>query len=121
MTMKLDTIVIVLAVTAATFQTGYLLADSSQPDAAVAEAPVTDTAITRQIHNAYRLESGLAATKVSIKTIHGTVRLAGVVESEAEAAQAEDIASRVGGVREVRSHIRVLNRNSGETIATNAL
>ena len=118
--MKLDTIVIVLAVTAATFQTGYLLADSSQAATTFAQDPVTDNSITLQIHNAYQRAPALDAALVNIKTMHGTVRLAGVVASEAEAAQAEDIASRVDGVREVRSHLQVLGGRAGSD-ATNAL
>ena len=108
--MKLDTIVIVLAVTAATFQTGYLLADTSRADIPGMQQPMTDLAITSQIRNAYQLEPVLNSSVVIVKTIHGTVNLAGVVESDEEASQAENIASRIGGVREVRSHLRVINR-----------
>lgn len=101
---KADLIVIALTAALAT-QTGYLLASPTRATEVVAVA-IPDSAITQKLETAFAHEAFNSA-QLKLKTVNGTVQLIGWVASDEQMNQVEDIASRVAGVKEVRSHLRV--------------
>lgn len=115
--MKLDTVIIAITVVLAT-QTGYLLAGPNRPAELSSAEFIPDTAITTKVQTAFSLEPTLRASEVNVKTFRGTVRLVGFVASDDQATRAEDIASRIEGVREVRSHLRVQQFDPAATLAS---
>jgi hyperosmotically inducible periplasmic protein len=54
--------------------------------------------------------------QISVETVNGTVRLRGTVDSEEARAAAISVASRVDGVRRVRSDLQVVRLGARETV-----
>ena len=104
--MKIKRILAVPLVAVTLFQTGYLLAKPSRADA-YAIVPVDDGVLGGQVREALAADGGVSLSTLNIKIIHGRVRLAGALESREQATRVEDITSRVRGVRDVTSLLKV--------------
>ena len=64
-----------------------------------------DSAITAKVKTKLLDDELVRGTAISVETLKGTVLLSGFAKSRQEIAQAESIAKRVHGVREVRNQI----------------
>jgi hyperosmotically inducible periplasmic protein len=70
-------------------------------------AYVDDTSITTQIKARYIDNKDVDAASISVETLNGTVMLSGFAKSAAERSNAEMLARKVSGVRNVRNEIVV--------------
>lgn|SRR5262245_75038 len=70
-------------------------------------AAVDDSAITTKVKTAMIRDSEVSASKISVETSQGTVRLSGTASSAREADKAEQIARSTPGVKAVKNDIRV--------------
>ncbi len=70
-------------------------------------AYVDDAAITTAVKAKYVEDKTVAATSIKVETLNGVVQLSGFARSDAEKAQAANLARDVKGVREVRNNILV--------------
>jgi len=66
---------------------------------------IDDSAITAKVKTKLLDDELVRGTAISVETLKGTVLLSGFAKSRQEIAQAESIAKRVHGVREVRNQI----------------
>lgn len=66
---------------------------------------VDDATITTQVKARFAEDKTVSAMAISVETLKGTVQLSGFAKTAAERSQAEAIASRVKGVRQVRNNI----------------
>lgn len=105
MKIKIETAALILTAALIT-PTGYLLAGPS-PAIAEARSAIPDERITQHVHDALALAPELQHAQVTISTSAGAVKLSGWTRSESDMATLEELASRVEGVREVRSHLRI--------------
>lgn len=72
-----------------------------------AGAYVDDTAITATVKTRMLEDESVAGTSITVETLNGTVMLSGFAKSQAEKASAENIASKVDGVKAVKNEITV--------------
>ena len=74
-----------------------------------------DTAITTKVKAAMARDKDVSATRVSVETVKGEVRLSGFVASSAEKQRAEQLALQVEGVRSVQNGlvVRAAESSSG--------
>jgi hyperosmotically inducible protein len=70
-------------------------------------AYVDDTSITTQIKARYVDNKDVDAVAISVETLNGVVMLSGFAKSQAERSNAEMLARKVTGVRNVRNEIVV--------------
>ena len=70
-------------------------------------AYVDDATITTAVKAKFVEDKTVAASSISVETLNGTVQLSGFAKSEAEKAQAGNLARSSKGVREVRNNIVV--------------
>lgn len=70
-------------------------------------AYVDDTAITATIKTRFVDDRNVDAASIKVETLNGTVLLSGFAKNNLERSTAEQIASRVAGVRSVRNEIAV--------------
>ena len=70
-------------------------------------AYVDDTAITTSIKARFVEDRNVDAASIKVETLNGTVLLSGFAKSSLERNTAEQIASKVSGVRNVRNEIAV--------------
>jgi osmotically-inducible protein OsmY len=70
-------------------------------------AYVDDAAITTSIKARFVEDKNVDAASIKVETLNGTVMLSGFAKSSLERSTAEQIASRVKGVRNVRNEITV--------------
>ena len=70
-------------------------------------AYVDDTSITTQIKARYIDNKDVDAVAISVETLNGVVMLSGFAKSQAERSNAEMLARKVTGVRNVRNEIVV--------------
>lgn len=77
-----------------------------------------DKSVTAQVKTKLTLEQFRNLFSTSVGTQFGVVHLTGNVESEAQKAEAERIASRVTGVRQVKNDMVVVPRNGKTAKAT---
>jgi osmotically-inducible protein OsmY len=75
--------------------------------AVTAEPVVDDTAITARVKSRFAQDKDLAATRIQVDTMKGTVQLTGYALSEMERARAVQIARSVPDVRDVRNEVLV--------------
>jgi len=68
---------------------------------------VDDSAITTKVKTALVEDDTVKAREVKVTTYRGAVQLSGFVDTAAQKAQAEVVASRVPGVRSVQNNITV--------------
>lgn len=68
---------------------------------------VDDSAITVKVKSAFVKDPVVKAIDVKVETYKGIVQLSGFVNSEAEKAQAERVATAVPGVTSVKNNIAV--------------
>ena len=68
---------------------------------------IDDAALTARVKSALINEPGVKSTSINVETFRGTVSLSGFVDSEAMAQKAVMAAQKVGGVRSVKSDMRV--------------
>lgn len=68
---------------------------------------VSDSVLTARVKTALLRERGIKSTDVHVESSEGRVLLSGFVDSEAQKQRALRVASRVGGVREVRDGLNV--------------
>ena len=74
---------------------------------------VSDSAITTKVKTALIAEKNLKAMDINVETQNGVVQLAGFVTSSAQKDQAEDVAKRVKGVKEVKNDLRLKTDTQG--------
>lgn len=67
---------------------------------------IDDAAITTRVKTALIRDENVEARSVEVDTYKGTVQLSGFVDEREDIDRAEEIASNVSGVREVRNDIR---------------
>jgi len=70
-------------------------------------AYIDDTAITTSVKAKMAEDKTVDATAISVETLNGTVQLSGFAKSPAEKAQAEVLARRANGVKDVKNSIVV--------------
>lgn len=68
---------------------------------------IDNSAITTKVKSALAADEVVKAREINVDTFRGTVQLSGFVNTSAEKERAEQIASGVQGVREVRNNITV--------------
>lgn len=88
-------------ISAAAEQTGAKI------ESATKEAATSDAAITAAVKASYVKEPNLSALKIEVDTHGGVVTLNGVVQDDAARQRAQQVASSVKGVTEVRNHLTV--------------
>lgn len=66
-----------------------------------------DTWITTQVETRLLAEKGLRSTNYSVETVNGIVYLMGLGQNQLEIDKAVNVASRVVGVKQVVSHVRL--------------
>ncbi|HET7731584.1 MAG TPA: BON domain-containing protein [Usitatibacter sp.] len=70
-------------------------------------ATLSDTAITASIKADYLKDPDLSVLKIDVDTTGGVVTLNGLADNEAARKRAEQMASSIKGVKEVRNHLTV--------------
>lgn len=70
-------------------------------------AYITDASITTSVKAKMAEDKTVSATSISVETLNGTVQLTGFAKSNAEKAQAENIARSTKNVKSVRNDIVV--------------
>lgn len=68
---------------------------------------IDDAAITTKVKTAFIRDDTLDANDINVETYKGTVQLSGFVDSREDVREAEELASNVEGVVEVRNDLRV--------------
>ena len=68
---------------------------------------VDDTSITTAIKAKFVEDKTVDAAAIRVETLNGTVQLSGFAKSQAERAQAENIARNTKGVRSVQNNLSV--------------
>lgn len=66
-----------------------------------------DSLITSKVKTALLSEPNLKSTEIAVETYKGVVQLSGFVSSQAAAAKAVEVASKVAGVKSVKNDMRV--------------
>lgn len=69
----------------------------------------TDAAVTAQVKAAIGRTPGLGGLAIHVTTVGGVVRLSGKVPSGVQSDQAEDVTSRVSGVKEIDNQLLPAN------------
>jgi hyperosmotically inducible protein len=77
---------------------------SEQPQRTAGQA-IDDQAIGRRVEEALRSDPAYKFTEVKVVSYDGKVQLGGFVDKGEQKGQAEDIAKKVPGVKEVRNDI----------------
>lgn len=70
-------------------------------------AYIDDAAITTSVKAKMAEDKSVDATSISVETLNGTVQLSGFAKSSNEKAQAEVLARRASGVKDVKNSIVV--------------
>jgi hyperosmotically inducible protein len=68
---------------------------------------VDDAAITARVKTVLLNDREIGASKIDVSTANGIVTISGAVKSKDEESRAIQLANGVGGVKEVRSTLRV--------------
>ena len=68
---------------------------------------IDDTTITTTVKTRLAAEKGSTLTRVQVDTNRGVVQLSGVVDTSADRTKAEEVARRVGGVKNVVNNLQV--------------
>jgi osmotically-inducible protein OsmY len=68
---------------------------------------VDDSTITARVKKRFAEDKQVAATRINVETVNGTVQLSGFATSETERARAAQIARSVPDVRDVRNDVIV--------------
>lgn len=68
---------------------------------------IDDAAITAKVKTALIRDDSLNANSINVETFKGTVQLSGFVEDREDIGAAEDVASGIDGVVNVRNDLRV--------------
>jgi osmotically-inducible protein OsmY len=68
---------------------------------------IDNSAITAKVKSALASDEVVKAREINVDTFRGIVQLSGFVNTSAEKERAEQVASRIQGVREVRNNITV--------------
>ena len=71
---------------------------------------IDDTNITATVKAKLAAEKVSTLTRIEVDTIRGVVHLTGIVDTAAQRARAEQIASQVGGVRSVVNNLQLQRR-----------
>jgi osmotically-inducible protein OsmY len=90
--------------------TGAVLFSSGCAGTATRESTgeyIDNSAITTKVKSALAADEVVKAREINVDTFRGTVQLSGFVNTSAEKERAEQIASGVQGVKEVRNNITV--------------
>ena len=77
---------------------------SDKPQRSAGQA-IDDQAIARRVEEALRADPAYKFTEVKVTSYEGKVQLGGFVDKGEQKGQAEDIAKKVAGVKEVRNDI----------------
>ncbi len=77
---------------------------SDQPQRSAGRA-IDDEAIARRVEEALRADPAYKFTDVKVVAYEGKVQLSGFVDKGEQKGQAEDIAKKVSGVKEVKNEI----------------
>ena len=81
-----------------------------------ANAATSDSWLTAKIKIELFADERIKFRQISVETVNGTVRLRGTVDSEEARAAAISVASRVDGVRRVRSDLQVVRLGGRKTV-----
>lgn len=73
---------------------------------------IDDSVITANVKTALLADKVAPGMSIQVETFKGRVQLSGFVNSEAQAKQAEEVASRVKGVKSVINNITVKTDNA---------
>lgn len=68
---------------------------------------IDDTTITARVKKRFADDAQVAATRIGVETLKGTVQLSGIATSEAERLRAAQLARSVPDVRDVRNDVIV--------------
>lgn len=69
--------------------------------------PLPNGFITLRVQEVFAADPALLNTRIAVETFEGVVQLSGVVRWQYELSRAKQVARRVGGVRGIRSCIRL--------------
>ena len=81
---------------------------SDQPQRSAGQA-IDDQAVARRVEDALRSDPAYKFTEVKVVAYEGKVQLSGFVDKGEQKGQAEDIAKKVSGVKEVKNDIAMKN------------
>lgn len=70
--------------------------------------PLPNSFITLRVQEAFAADPALMDTRIAVETFEGIVQLSGVARWRYELSLAEQVAGRIGGVRGIRSCIRLV-------------
>jgi hyperosmotically inducible periplasmic protein len=97
---------LVAAITAALTMAAIAACSGSQPRGS-SDQQVYDAAITAMVKTALRKDQSLSDLPIAVETHQNVVQLTGVVDSPQRAERAQEVASKVDGVRSVRNELKV--------------
>ncbi|HEX6928956.1 MAG TPA: BON domain-containing protein [Gammaproteobacteria bacterium] len=72
---------------------------------------IDDAAVTARVKTALIRDDSLDANDINVETYKGTVQLSGFVDDRSDIDEAEELASNVEGVRNVRNDLRYRGDN----------
>lgn len=72
--------------------------------------PLPNVFITLRVQQAFTADPALLNTRIAVETFEGIVQLSGIVRWQCELSRAKQVAWRVGGVRGIRSCLRLARR-----------
>ena len=98
---KILSLMTVAALACATFTTGCASDDSHR----TAGQSIDDQAVARRVQSALGADPAYKFTDVKVVAYQGKVQLSGFVDKDEQKEQAEDIAKKVPGVKEVENDI----------------
>ena len=98
---KILSLITVAALALATFTTGCASDDTNR----TAGQSIDDQAVARRVQAALGADPAYKFTDVKVVAYQGKVQLSGFVDRDEQKGQAEDIAKKVPGVKEVRNDI----------------
>ena len=102
-------------VTAAESTTGKM-EQKAKGAAQDAKVGISDSWLTAKIKIELFADERIKFRQISVETVNGTVRLRGTMDSEEARAAAISVASRVDGVRRVRSDLQVVRLGERKTV-----
>jgi hyperosmotically inducible protein len=103
MKIKTGSIVLVLCLISALLAVGC----SSTPTRESTGQYVDDSVITTKVKAELTADKVVSIFQIGVETYKGVVQLSGFVNTKEQSAQAESIAKKVGGVREVKNNLIV--------------
>ena len=91
---------------------GFLLASCQAMTGRTAGTNVDDAGLTASVNAALVADKASNFTRIDVDTTNGVVSLTGTVESPEQRRRAEQVASRVDGVKRVINNLQVARKTS---------